>query len=115
MIQKFQNLFNTESKSGKFLFIFFTYLVFWFLAYGIWMVGIIPNRSDSSNLDLLYRLSPLYFFIVIPLLSFKLALFCRKVVKVSVGSAVVLNVIFLFVSLIFFIRYIISSFNFGGF
>jgi hypothetical protein len=114
MISWIQNFFHTETKSGKMIFIFLIYLFFWFLAYGVWIFGIIPDFSES-NIQMNDWIPFFYFFILIPILSFLLSFYCKKITEVRYIYLIILNILFILISFYFFIRFIISGLSFGGF
>jgi len=115
MIQKIQNFFQTDKSLDKIIFLITIYAFFWFLAYGIWMFSIIPDFSTTSDSQIGYFISPIYFFAIMPILSFFVAYFLKRVLKIEFLYLLIFNVAFLYFSLHFFIRFITSGFNFGGF
>ncbi len=110
MIKKLQKFFHTDKWWGKTLFITCFYLVFLFFGYWIWFLEMIPEciNCDSS---IMYVLSPLYFFIVLPILSFILFFlinkkFCFNIKKILI---IIINLLIIIINLaLFFIAIIFS-------
>lgn len=107
-IQKIQKFFCTDKWWGKVLFIIVSYLLFWFMSYGIWMFNIIPDTLNLLSSDLI---SFIYFFILIPAISFYFAFLCKKVVNTI--YLYIFNIIYILISLLLFLFFIFSSFSFS--
>ena len=112
MITKLQKLFHTDKWWGKTLFMVCFYIVFLFFGYWIWFLEIIPEciNCDSS---VMYIVSPLYFFIILPILSFVLVFFLnkkfyfniKKILLIIINLLIIIaNISLFFIAIIFSIR-----------
>lgn len=108
MIQKLQRFFHTDKLWGKVVFMLVAYFLFWFITYGIWIFDFIPHLSNFN--DQISDWIPFsYFFIVIPLMSFFTAFFCSKILKIKYYFFIIFNILYIFISVFFFIWFLISN------
>lgn len=109
MIQK---IFHTDKWWGKTVLIILTYAIFWFISYGVWVFELIPQPRDLRIND---WIPFVYFFVFIPILSFKIASYIRKITQIKFLCLIIFNVLYVVFTLYFLIRFLISDFPYGGF
>jgi len=114
MINWIQKTFHTDKWWGKTVFIILTYIVFWFVTYGIWILGFVPDFLEHDS-SIGGWISFIYFFAIIPVLSFLLVFYYKRITGIKLFYLIFLNILFIIVALSTFVIFLISGFNLGGF
>ena len=107
MIEKLQKFFHTDRWLGRVLFVFVSYIIFWCVFYGSWLVMPDSWFEDISKFE--YWVFLVYIFIFVPYLSFKLASLFKKIFITNYFFIATLNIIFLICSLYIFFRFIVQG------
>jgi len=102
MIQKLQKFFHTDKKLGRFILIFLSYVTFWCIFYGNWLL--ISKNWDLAEYDIyrtLVSMVLLFLYIIIPILSFFfIPRFFKKIFEIKYPY--LLNSVFILLSLLLF-------------
>ena len=115
MVEKLQNLFHTETWWGKTIFIVLIYSIFWCIFYGVSLV--IPHSFYQELNNFFGFLFALYWFLIIPYLSFFIPKFLLKLFTINKLTLYFIHYVLLLISITLFIYFgiLISSqswFNF---
>ncbi len=102
MIQKLQKTFHTDKWWGKTIFIILTYVLYWCIFYGSWFL--IPYDSFNKNTDISGILFLIYSFIIIPILSFFIPYFIKKILNINKIFLYILHIFLILLSVWFFIH-----------
>jgi len=111
---RLQKLFHTDKWWGKTIFIVLVYAVFWCVFYGL--LFLIPDEFfEFYNIPGFVVL--IYALFIIPLLSFFLPRFIKRVFYVKNSFLYIIHIIFILVSLFLFFFLLITEAlkNFNGF
>jgi len=111
MIQKIQSLFHTDKWWGKILFVFCFYVVFFFLGYWIWLL--VPRCLGCDYPNFIYYVSPIYFFIILPILSFIFIYKIKKILNLKTHLLILflLNFILIILNIALLIFILIKNFE----
>jgi hypothetical protein len=104
MINWIQKTFNTDKWWGKTIVTVLTYVIYWCVFYGSWLI--MPKYWFDKNSDFSGILFLIYLFILVPIISFLIPKFFRKTFKI--------NKIFLYIFHVFMILLSIALFLFLG-
>src|ERR1035437_10698745 len=81
MKDKINKIFHTDKWWGKTIFIILTYALFWFIFYGSWFL--IPQEFFNNDNNLNVVLFLFYIFIIVPILSFYIPKFIKKLFLIN--------------------------------
>jgi len=101
MIQLIQNFFHTDKWWGKTVFIVLIYMLYWCIFYGIWFL--IPyNFFYERNIEINQWLFLSFFCLLIPIISFLIPHFIKKLFKINKTSLYILHIFLILLSIIIF-------------
>lgn len=106
MINLIQKIFRTEKWWGKTIFMFLIYIFFWFTFYGSWFL--MPSKWFNNNTDISGRLFLIFLFIIVPIISFFIPYFFRRIFKINKIFLYILHVFLILLSIWVFIQIGIS-------
>ena len=107
MIQTIQKLFHTDRWWGKTMFIVFVYAVYWCVFYGSWLV--FPDQHPADNTDAGSNLFLVYLLGIVPLLSFFIPPFIKKVFTINKTGLYVMHIILIILCAAIFMTIAITS------
>jgi len=110
MIHRLQKIFHTDKWWGKIILMLFFYLVFLFFGYWIWFLFSWIECLDCESY-LMDLVSPVYFFVVLPVLSFILVYKIRDKFNLGIDKLIlfIINLIIVLINLFLFILSAIFS------
>ncbi|MCX6755313.1 MAG: hypothetical protein NT068_02110 [Candidatus Nomurabacteria bacterium] len=100
MVLWIQKTFHTDKWWGKAIFMLLTYVVYWCVFYGIF--SILPNQHPNNNTDVGSSLFLIYLVIIVPILSFFIPHYFKKVFSINKVLLYSLHLFFILVSLYLF-------------
>jgi hypothetical protein len=100
-MQSIRNFFHTDTWWGKTAFIILVYTLYWCVFYGSFFLFPYGFFQSNSSSEYITWLLLSYLFIFVPFLSFKLALFIRRITLAK--YIYVINTVFILLSLIIFL------------
>ena len=105
MIQKLQKVFHTDKISGRLSLIISFYLVFFIFGYWVWFLVASENFINFNIFILESFLPSLYFFLVLPVISFIIVFKIKKIFGLSINKFVlfILNIILIALNLFLFL------------
>ncbi len=108
MIKILKKIFHTDKWWGKTIFIILTYIVFWCIFYG--SSFLLPVRLEGSNsLDL-------YFLILVPLISFVIPGFLKKIFGTRKIYLYLIHILLLpILWYVFYVLTVFRSLSYSGF
>ncbi len=109
--------FKPNTKLGKVSFVLFIYAILWFFWYGFLIFLEIFNFDYSNKpLDDFWAVFfHLYIFLIIPLLSFRIPFFLRKIFKWNLILMFFLHLIFFSLFVLILFLYIFNNIQYSGF
>lgn len=111
-MQSIRNFFHTDKWWGKTIFIALVYVIYWCLFYGSWLL--IPNQHPDNNTDFGSNLFIIYLLIIVPLISFFIPYYIKKVFTMNTVLLYCLHIILIILSAgIFLWIAILSAFSHG--
>jgi len=109
-IQKIQKLFNTDKWWGRVSLLLLFYLIYFMLGYWIWFI--FPD-VECFNCDfyLMSWISPLYFFLFLPVLSLFFIFKINKKLNLKINKVLLffINLIIVLINLFLFYLLLINS------
>jgi len=110
MIQKLQKIFYTDKWWGSLLLFASFYILYFMLGYWIWFL--LPGmRCSDCKSYLMDLISPLYFFGILPILSFIFVYKIRNKFNFRIDKLIlfIVNLIIVLINLFLFILSVVSS------
>lgn len=99
MINWIQNTFHTDKWWGKTIFVALIYIIYWWIFYGIWFL--IPERFFDHNSNLSGLLFLIYLCVLVPIVSFFIPHFIKKVF--STRHFYLLHILLIILGLVLFL------------
>jgi hypothetical protein len=117
MLNYFYNIFKPNTKLGKVSFVLAIYVMFWFFWYGFLIFLEIFNFSSPNKSidDFWVVFFHLYVYLIIPLLSFRIPFFLRKIFKWNIIFMFFLHLIFFGLFVLMLFLYIYNNIQYSGF
>ena len=104
-MQSIRNFFHTDTWWGKTIFIFLIYLLYWCLFYGTGLL--IPDSDYNTEINAYFP--PIYFLIIVPLISFIIPHFIKKIFIINNFLLYFIHVILVVISAAIFLLIAIVS------
>lgn len=110
MKDQINKFFHTDKWWGKTVFILLTYVIFWCVFYGSWFL--VPDSDHNSDIN---AILPIILFLgLIPLLSFFIPYFIKKLFTINKAFLYFLHILILLISTaLFFLLLAMSAFSHG--
>jgi len=80
-MQSIRNFFHTDKWWGRIITIILVYIFYWSIFYGAWLI--IPNQHPDNNTDFWSNVFLVYIFIIVPLISFYIPHFIKKLFNIN--------------------------------